>query len=244
MKGSKPMSQFLGRLPSRLDPRTLRLEKYIQLRELTFPDACRWEKNVQRWGVGGNNQYGNCVIVTSAHMLLNWRAAELGDTRPISDDAIIELSRTMGALDGFNILERLKYWRKSGMWADILWAYVAINTADDAQIKIAVSVFGGADIGINLPSAWQNAKRWDIGTGRTYRPGSWGGHSVPIVGYDTENLYVVTWGEIMPMSWAALKEYVDEGYALINSNWLAKNGRTPNGFNLESLVADLRALSN
>jgi hypothetical protein len=28
------------------------------------------------------------------------------------------------------------------------------------------------------------------------------GHCIPAVSYDADNLYVVTWGEIKPMSWA------------------------------------------
>lgn len=51
-----------------------------------------------------NDNYGNCVIATAGHALLNWRANELNDLQRITDAAVIDLSRTMGALQGYNIL--------------------------------------------------------------------------------------------------------------------------------------------
>lgn len=233
----------LGRLPSPFDPRTLYMADYVGRDFPEPPDKRLWQLPISTWGVMGNSTYGNCVIVTAAHAIMAWRANELGDTRPITDTAVIELSREMGALDGFNILERLKYWRRVGMWSDKLWAYAAINPADPMQVKIAVNTFGCADIGVNMPRAWKSSDHWNVGKGSAYRPGTWGGHSVPVVGYDPDFLYVVTWGEIVRMSWDALATYCDEGYALIDQNWLAGDAETPSGFDLPRLHAELTLLS-
>lgn len=175
-------------------------------------------------------------------MLLNWAANASRNKTPITDSAIIALSRDMGALHGYNILDRLKYWRRSSMFGNFLWAFAAVDLTNVEAVKSAVNAFGGLDIGVNLPSAWQDSDVWDIGSGRGYRPGSWGGHSVPIVGYDENYLFVSTWGEIVPMTWAALPVFCDEGYALIDPTWLANGAVTPSNYDLETLHRDLKAL--
>lgn len=238
-----PTARKLGRFPLRLDERTLQLCCYLEPDMPVAPPTCRWDTPIKEWGVMGNDRFGNCVIATAGHEILTFRATELHDTKRITDSAVIELSRKMGALDGYNILDRLKYWRKKGMWANRLWAFTAIDQSNRDHIKTAVSIFGAADIGINLPTAWQDDPVWDVGHGPRYSPGSWGGHSVPIVGYDTQGVYIVTWGAVQRMTWQALPVYCDEAYALIDEAWIAANGFTPLGLDLTTLRADLTAIT-
>lgn len=229
----------LGKLAPRSDPRTIQLAKHFNPTAAPIPPAARWDAPIDDWGVMGNDTYGNCVIVTAAHAILTWRANELDDNRRITDNAVIELSRTMGALNGYNILDRLKYWRNEGMWTDYLWMYAQTPTTNVELLKAVIYEFGLADIGLALPNAWRNAAIWDTGTGRDYRAGSWGLHSVPIVGYDQQYAYIATWGKLQPMTWPAVTTYCDEAYALISGFWLANAGTTPSGFNLETIRAEL-----
>jgi hypothetical protein len=233
---------LLGRTPYRPDSRTLRLANYRKPKLNQIPAQRYWHKSITDWGVMGNDTLGNCVIVTPAHAILVWRANELDDTRRIADAAVIELSRQMGATNGYNILDRLKYWRKESMWSNRLWAFAAIDPDDIVQIKDTINTFGVADIGINLPIAWQGAPEWTTGAGRSYRPGSWGGHSVPLAGYDEDFVYAVSWGKIIPMTWDALPEYCDEAYALIDALWIARDAVTPCGYDLQAIRAELNAL--
>lgn len=235
--------RMLGRYPSRPDPRTLRLSDYADPAAPPPPPQRLWQTPVSDWGVMGNNLYGNCTIVTPAHAILAWRANELSDTRRISDNAVIELSREMGALNGYNILDRLRYWRKLGMWANLLWAFASVDPLDRPSIARAINTFGVVDIGVNLPLAWRNADEWTTGTGRNYRPGSWGGHSVPLVGYDKTNVYAVTWGQIVPMTWDALTTYCDEAYALIDPDWIAGDSFSPSGLDLNAMHVDLMTIT-
>lgn len=234
----------LGRLPSPYDSRTLWLENYITHLLATPPEVRDWHSTISDWGVMGNDRYGNCVIVTAAHAILAWRANELGDRNRITDSAVIELSTSMGALRGYNILERCKYWRKVGMWSDKLWAFASVVPANFEHVRVAINSFGVVDIGVNMPSAWKSTDTWDVGFGPTYRPGTWGGHSVPLVGYDLAYVYLVTWGKVIRMTWAALSYYCDEAFALIDQNWLAGDSISPSGFNLPQLHADLMTITS
>lgn len=193
----------------------------------------------------GNNRYGNCVIATAGHSLLTWRANELQDFRRLTDAAVIELSRKMGALNGYNILDRLKYWRKNGMWGNKIWAYALIDPADEREVKQTIEIFGCADIGVNLPRAWKGKDVWDDGTGKDYTPNSWGPHSVPFVGYDELGAYCASWGEVFLMTWPAVARYCDEGYAIIDPDWIAGDDHhCPSGYDLALLRSDLDAISN
>jgi len=236
--------RVLGKLPAKIDPRTIRYSAIRRIDVPTSPICVYWQTPIGDWGVMGNDKYGNCVIATAGHMLLSWRANELGDLSRITDEKVIELSRQMGATDGYYIIDRLKYWRNTGMWGDQILAFAAIDPQIVEQVKEAINIFGGVDIGLALPDAWQNDQIWDIGNGRSYKPYTWGGHSVPLVGYDDNYVYCVTWGEIQKITWAALSYYCDEAYAVLDKNWYCKDNVTPSLVDQTKLDALLKAIAS
>lgn len=230
----------LGCIRSRVDCRTLELSDFTRPGVPPPPAARRWDANVPKFSLGGNNYLGNCTVVTAANELLLMRATDSHNPTPISDSAIIALSQEMGATNGYSILDRLRWWRKNGMWANRLWAYAKINHNDIGDLKAAVNACGVADIGVDLADAWRNADTWHSGTGRSYRPGSWGAHSVPIVGYDEQYAYVASWGDVVPFAWDAVPAYLFEAWALIDPEWIGPDGLTPSFLDLPALVDALR----
>jgi hypothetical protein len=91
----------------------------------------------------------------------------------------------------------------------------------------------------------QNHQPWSVPPGGPTgdgKPGSWGGHAVPVVAYDTRGLTVVTWGALQVMTWSFWDTYCDEGYAIISKDYLTKKKDTPEGFNMQQLQADLADL--
>lgn len=233
----------LGKLPAIHDPRTLPLQRYATEDFSEFPSQRRWDTPIDNWGVMGNDQYGNCTFVTAFHKILNWKVNEHGLSAKPTDNEVIDFCRTQNALNGFNVLQRLKIWRKSGILGNRIWAYLSFNTADPANFKAVINAFGSADIGLAMPSGWRSQEIWGTGTGRAWRPGSWGLHSVPLVGYDADNFYCVTWGQIQPMTTAALLEYCDEAYAVLSPDWFSNDQLSPSGLDLPALCHDLHALT-
>ena len=73
--------------------------------------------------------------------------------------------------------------------------------------------------------------------------GSWGGHAVPVVAYDTEGLTCVTWGALKKMTWSFWLAYAEEAYAVVSEDFISANGLDPTGLDLSTLLADLTAVS-
>ena len=243
------MEYKLGKLPAEKDKRTLKLKDYLPKVLPPIPTECRWDriKAPTAWGMDGNDRYGNCVIATAAHIIDCDRENEGSvNKRRISDKSVITLTHKMGAEDGYVVLERLKWWRNQGMFRTKIKAFTSVGPDHDL-IRSAINIFGHADIGLLMPRAWQGQNLWTTGGGSDYRKGSWGGHSVPLLGYyqdpTIDLVYALcTWGEIVYITAAALDAYCDERYVSILPAWLAHDGKTPSGFNMKQLQADLEEL--
>ncbi len=75
--------------------------------------------------------------------------------------------------------------------------------------------------------------------------GSWGGHaisiqaSIPWWGYTC-----ITWGEKKGMTFNFWKTYVDECYAILDSDWINAQGISPNGLDFETLQEDLKQVTS
>lgn len=238
------MNKMLGKRPAMVDTRNLKLIKYLPPELPPVPPAVHWYdvKCANSWGMDGNDKYGNCVIVTAAHIIDCSRSNESLEDNRLSDEEVIKLSTEMGALDGYWVLERLKWWRQRGMWGTKITAFCDVDVDHDL-LRSAINIFGHADIGLSMPMAWESTDVWDTGNGWKFQKGSWGGHSVPLIGYETRGstiiYYLCTWGHIGIITSQAIDAYCDEAYVSILPEWYARDQITPSNFNLQQLQFDL-----
>jgi hypothetical protein len=204
-----------------------------------------------------NDSLGDCTIAAAGHMIEYWTADTYGGTGHVVNDK--EVLTAYSAVSGYDPstgqndngaveLDVLNYWRKNGIGGHKIWAFVSVNTKNHYEITQAVYLFGGAYIGLNLPISAQDHGPWVVPAGGPVgkgEPGSWGGHAVPVVAYDANGLTVVTWGTLQTMSWAFWDAYCEEAYAVLGgSDWVkGSTSMAPNGFDLATLVADLKAVS-
>ncbi|HWC46742.1 MAG TPA: hypothetical protein VG868_11575, partial [Casimicrobiaceae bacterium] len=66
----------LGKLPVRLDVRTLRLARYVDRAKLPAPPTqLDLTANVPEWPMYANDRIGDCTIAAAAHMIEAWTAA-------------------------------------------------------------------------------------------------------------------------------------------------------------------------
>jgi hypothetical protein len=151
--------------------------------------------------------------------------------------------------DGAVETDVLNFWRRHGIGGHKIMAYTALEPGNTTHVETAVELFGGCYIGLALPISAQTQQVWTVPPGGATgpgKPGSWGGHAVPVVAYDHHGLTVVTWGELKQMTWGFWAAYCDEAYAVLSQDFLKKGADgsliAPNGFDLSALEADLKAV--
>jgi hypothetical protein len=239
----------LGKNPAVLDSRNLRFGAYLTTKLPAPPEAVNWGKDVKTWPMYLNDKYGDCTCAAAGHMIENWTAAAGSEKSP-TDAQILKFYEhftTPGPENGCDMLSVLKYWRSTGLGGDKIAAFAQLEPRNTTEAKDAVSIFGGLYIGVELPkfviTALQQGKTvpWVVPPGGPVgdaAPDPDGGHCIPAVAYDARNLYVVTWGMVMPMSWQFYVDYADESFAVLSDDFLGKN-KAPNGFDMAQLKADL-----
>jgi hypothetical protein len=237
----------LGRKAVVRDSRTFKLAKYLNKAVLpTPPVSVDWTKGTQSWGMMLNDQLGDCTIAGAAHAIQVWTQAN--ESMVTLPDSVIE--SFYETWDGYRPndpdsdqggieLNVLKQWRNGGMDGHKLDAFADADVQDINEVKLAIYLFGGLYIGFDVPNNMDETPGaiWDIaGAG----PIS-GGHCVHVAGYDTNYVYVISWGSVYKMTWAFWLKYVDEAHTLLSFDWI-KNSVSPNGFAQAVLEQDLSAI--
>lgn len=255
------MQLKLGKRPATRDDRDLTLGTYLRSEtlplvpatfghQLTFPKA--------GWGMLGNDEYGDCAIAGPAHetMLLTKLGgfpASFSTASVLSDYSRITgfdpNAGVPGANDtdqGSNVRDVARFRRATGMLdannhRHKIAAFVAVNPRISAHVRAATYLFEVLGIGFEVPDSamqqFQDGKPWTVVPGSSIE----GGHYVCGVGCDARGIWVITWGTLQLMTWKFFTTYCDEAYAYLSTEDLKAN-RSPEGFNLVALKADLAAL--
>jgi hypothetical protein len=239
----------LGKNPARQDARTLAYASY-RTGVATPPAYAHWGNGLP-FQMLGNDKYGDCVEAGFAHLLQIW--GDRAGTPFVPDDA--ETLAAYTAITGFNpkdpstdkgteILTALGYWKSNGIAGHEIDAYATLNVKEQAEVKEAIAWFGGAYIGVQLPISAQGqvGHEWQVTTGKDARPGSWGGHCIPLCGYDASAIWCVTWGALQSMTWEFFATYCDEAYVMLGQEWLEATGESPSKLAWGQLMADLNNL--
>lgn len=253
-----PRKLKLGKLAARYDPRTLLLASYVTPALPVPPPSVDLTPKVgASWGMMDNDQIGDCTIAAAGHLLMEWTANAGKKMFTPTDKQIVSAysavtgyNPSTGANDNGAVeIDVLNFWRQSGIAGHKIGAYVALEPTNHNHIMDAVYIFEGCYIGLQLPTSAQaqvqNHQPWSVPPGGPTgdgKPGSWGGHAVPIVGYDSRGLTCVTWGALQIMTWTFWGAYCDEAYAIISTDYLNKREESPAGFNMQQLQADLTDL--
>jgi hypothetical protein len=252
-----PTKLKLGKGTARHDPRTLLMASYVAGTLPTPPASYDLTSKVKAWGMMENDQIGDCTCAAAGHLIMEWTAnagkkmATPSDKQVVAAySAVTGYNPTTGANDNGAVeIDVLNYWRQSGIAGHKIGAYVALEPSNHNHIMESVYIFEGCYIGVQLPVSAkgqvQHHHTWSVppgGPNGDGAKGSWGGHAVPVVAYDSRGVTVVTWGALQKMTWSFWEAYCDEAYAILSKDYLSKKKLTAEGFNLEQLQADLADL--
>lgn len=239
------MNLKFGKLAPRHDPRTLKFSRYRRPSLIQVPATFGHSDRIADWGMLGNDQQGDCVWAGAAHeeMLRN---ACAGRGVAFNDDGVLaDYHAVAGPEDaGTNVLDAMNYRRQTGV-VDAggvrhrIDAFVALGTGNLTELKEAVYLFGCVGIGIRMPS--YAIDQFDAGVAWTARADAQieGGHYVSVIGWEKNDLLVVTWGRVQRMSQGFFREYNDESIATLSKEYCGDDGKTIDGFDMDLLQADL-----
>jgi len=247
-----PAVRKLGRKPPREDPRTFRLARYLRA-QAPPATAVDWTTKVTDWGMMGNDKVGDCTCAAAGHLIECWTSWV--DPQPVmlADPVILA---AYSAVSGYNpadpatdqgadMLTVMNYWRQTGVGGHKISGFAAVNPTDQNELRSAIGLFGGVNVGLNMPVSAQGQQVWDVPADPSApdaQPGSWGGHDVPYLGYNATGPVGVTWGSVVQITWAFHEKYCDECFAAVSPDFLASSGIDPQGFNLAQLLADLATI--
>lgn len=245
------MARKLGKLAPRFDRRTLSMARYFAT-GLVPPAAVNWGSKVLSWPMMLNDTLGDCTCAAAGHMVEEWTAAETSEATPTDAQVLTMYEAVSGYQpgqlstdNGAVMLDVLKYWRSTGLAGHQIQTFGAVNPALLTDLKNTVALFGNAYVGLQLPATAQNQEGvWSVPNGLTGdgAPGSWGGHCVPVMGYDAKGLILVTWSQIWRMTWYFFACYCDEAWAVLSPDWVS-SGKSPAGLDTAQLASDLKIVT-
>ena len=122
--------------------------------------------------------------------------------------------------------------------------FVEVDPRNLDDVKRTIYECGLAYIGFHVPQSLQppgalppNVWQYD-----PHATAIVGGHAVILAGYDALGVRVISWGQYYTMTWEFFTHFVDEVYAIADSEWIASTGKTPGGLTLDQLEAAMQAL--
>jgi hypothetical protein len=250
-----PETYKLGKHRPVHDDRTLRFSNYVTPALAAPPQSIAYYQQVPSWPMYYNDQYGDCTCAAAGHLIQNWTANAATEISPPDPAVLAFYEHFVGTPpppdEGCNMLTVLKYWRKTGLDQHKVAAFASVKLKDQLQAQNAVYLLGGIYIGVELPDSvvpptgdWLDIP-WTVPPGGpvgTAAPNPSNGHCIPAVGYDANQLWIVTWGALKSMSWDFYNAYADEVYAVVSTDFIGTSGDSPNGFDLAALEKDLSQL--
>jgi len=246
------MNYKLGKLPARKDVVKFKLSQY-DIALPTPPKTFGHQKLVSSWGMLANDEVGDCVIAGGAHETILWnqeaqKSINFTDQSVLSDySAITGYDPSDSSTDqGTDMQAAASYRRKTGLKdaqtnRHKVAAYIAVTPTNKTEMKQAIYLFSAVGLGIQFPasamSQFNAGKNWTVVKSSKIE----GGHYVPVIGYDTSYVYLVTWGKLIKATWGFVTKYADEALVYVSSEMLTGD-KSLEGFNTAQLLADLQAL--
>lgn len=231
----------LGKSSPKIDPRTLKLEKYLLPTLPPPPSTLDNTRGVTSWGMMLNDTLGDCTIAGVGHFQQLWTG-----TSPSDADILAGYENVCGynpsdpnTDQGGVEIDVLNYWRQNGIAGHKIIGY-ADPQLNQTHMKQAIYLFGGVYIGVELPLSAQNQSsfwEWESDENGGI-VGSWGGHCVDVVGYNAKGPIFISWGQVMGMSWGFWDKYVSEAHAPFSAEWTS-----PEGFDYSTLLEDLSLIT-
>lgn len=253
------MIHKLGRRPARHTLRTMRaaiaLSRHLTALGPAPPTSTDYVSALMaacanNLGMFLNDQLGDCVCADSAHQVM-LHTANAGSIVIPTDDDVLKLYEAVGGYvpgnsatdQGCDETSMCEYLMTNGLSGQKSAGSGPVDPAQLDHVRWTVQLFGACRLGIVVDS--QMEQQYSAGQPWT-TPASAddpdaGGHDVPVVKYDADYAYVITWGKVQPVAWSLMAQqaFLEEAHAEVWPDFVAATGSAPNGLDLQQLLSDL-----
>ena len=234
---------MLGKLPARRSPTVLSARKYMLTPGGVLPavkPSVDYISAVPSWPMYDNDTKPNCAIAAIGHMVQAWSTAIGQPVTPTLDEILRVFAILSPDNNGCVLSDVLDYWALNPICGIQIAGHALVDSQNEDEIKVAMDIYGGLYCGAELPAIAQVQDVWDVSSSPNAAYGSWGGHCIPFLQYLMEaEARCITWGAPKPATWAWIKQYMSEIYALISPAWLEPGGKSPEGLDVDQLKFDL-----
>ena len=230
------MELKLGKLPAKIDARTIQLKDILRLKLLPdLPSSYNIDEalgGIEDDRMFANDKYGDCVIAARAHQTLRFEKFEQEVLLPITDQEVIDqYFKESGGLDsGLYLLDSLKEWRKNGWTVGgkvyTIYAFASVDWKDHDEVKHCIHLLGGINFGMKVYQRdidqFNAGESWHL----TGEDGSYkGGHGVydyEFIDADDNGVTCMTWGKRQRITWDFWDARIDEAYGIVDNRdeWL------------------------
>lgn len=197
-----------------------------------------------------NDQLGDCVCADSAHQVM-LHTANGGQIVIPTDADVLALYEAVGGYkpgdsstdQGCDETSMCEYLMTTGLSGQKSAGSGPIDPQNLDHVRWAVQLFGACRLGVvvdsQMESQYSSGQPWT--TPADPNDQSAGGHDVPVVKYDADYAYVITWGKVQPVAWSLMAQqaFLEEAHAEVWPEFIANTGSAPNGLNLQQLLSDL-----
>lgn len=239
----------------KLDPHPESTHPRVKLRDhLTggpvIPAVVDRASKVSTWPMYLNDRLGCCTCSGAGHMVQAW-TAYAGSEVTLPDSYILSLYEAVSGYDpatgandnGAVEQDVLQYLHDKTPGGHGVVAFAQVDHANATEVKAALELFGSVYLGIQCPESAQT--QFAAGQPWSYVPGSpiEGGHCIVLQKIDG-NYFIVSWGALIEMEESFWDAFVDEAWVVVTNDWLNKNGTSPDGLNLQSLLDEFKTLTS
>ncbi len=247
------------------DPRNLRFGNYIKTKRILpeIPLKIDWDSDVMdKYQMFGNDLAGNCVFVAAANQIVG-SAVKTGDPCDITTGKVLREYSDVTGYDpetGANdrgsfpedVLRHLSKKPIGDPFRIEAWGEIDISNLE--EIRAGMYLFGGIFTALYLPitarDQIENGEVWHINRKTAFRKrraGSWGGHMTMTRFMNSSekdiDIRTITWARQQKMTEEWWRKYCAVAYFFITEKWISDHtGKTPAGFDLETLLADVEEL--
>jgi hypothetical protein len=232
----------LGRRPTPKGRQLLQAALFMNAAELPTPQPSDWTKEVSNWPMMGNDRYGDCVMAMQGHGIQ--LATQYGTgtmvTPPDSEIVTDYFNETGGRDIGLNTPDSLDLLHKRPISGQSIDGYGQINHQNKSIVALSCQIFGGVPFDVDLPDNFQteiNAHRPWADTSLPPNPNN--GHSILAAGVQVTGPIFITWGMVVPATWAWTFKYAVAAYAVLWTAW--RGQRNPAHVDFATFIAAYQA---